>query len=38
MCVLKKVIPSLIGPRDQLLDLLSYLIFDLNMAYRQIKI
>ena len=31
------MISSLVGPCDQLLDLLSYPIFDLSMSYRQIK-
>ena len=31
------MISSPIGPRDQLLDLLSFQNFDLSMGYRQIK-
>ena len=31
------MISSSIGPRDQLLDLLSCLNFDLSVGYRQIK-
>ena len=31
------MISPLIGPRDQLLDLLPYQDFDLSMGYRQVK-
>ena len=38
MCVCwRKMISSLIGPCDQLLDLLSYPIFDLSMGYHPIR-
>ena len=38
LCVCwRKMISSPIGPRDQLLDLLSSQNFDLSMGYRQVK-
>ena len=38
MCICcRKIISSSIIPRDQLLELLSYPVFDLSTGYRQIK-